>query len=103
MSKPKQAPKPVFKSNPTSAIKINENDEITQVKKVSPQMTKSLIDARVGKKWTQIQLAHASGVDIKTLNEIERGGCIYNADIFNKLTKALGVKIERNYIIEQKN
>lgn len=85
-----------------SAIKLNESGDIVQVKKVSPQMAKSIIDARISKKWTQIQLAHNSAIDVKTIGEIERGNCIYNPNVFNKLCSTLGVKIERNVIIEEK-
>ena len=102
ISKPTQLPKYIQKSRPASGVKVNVDGEITQIKKVSPQMTKTVMDARVGKKLTQIQLANISGVDAKIINEIERGGCIYNADVFNKISKALGIKIERNCILENK-
>ena len=58
--------------------------------------------ARIVKKWTQIQLANNAGVDTKTVNEIERGNCLYVADVFNKLTKALGINIQRDYLVEEK-
>lgn len=59
-------------------------------------MAKLIVNARLAKQWTQIQLAHNSAVDTKTIGEIERGGCVYNANVFNKLCKTLGVNIERN-------
>lgn len=80
-----------------SSIKENKDGEIISVKKISKSMAKAVIDARVAKKWSQIDLAHNSSIDVKTIGEIERGGCIYDANIFNKLCKTLGVKIERNY------
>jgi transcriptional regulator with XRE-family HTH domain len=65
-------------------------------------MSRGIIDGRLAKKWTQVQLAHNAAVDVKTIGEIERGGCIYDATIFNKLCKALGIMIERNFVLEQK-
>ena len=97
------------KSKPKSKIfqpqrEITVSKEITncngdtdiKIKKVSKIMAKAVIDARVAKKWTQIQLAHNSSIDIKTISEIERCGN-YDANIFNKLCKTLGIQIERNY------
>jgi ribosome-binding protein aMBF1 (putative translation factor) len=98
--------KPKPKTNQTqrepSAIKLNESGDIVKVKKVSPQMARGIVDARIAKKWTQIQLAHNSAIDVKSIGEIERGGCIYDANVFNKLCNTLGVKIERNILIEEK-
>lgn len=81
-----------------TSIKENSDGEI-KIKKVSKSMSKSLIDARIAKKWTRIQLAHNSATDVKTITEIETGGCVYDANIFNKLCKSLGVNIERNFDI----
>ena len=80
-----------------SAIKQTNDDDIIKIKKVSKNMAKNIIDARIARKWTQIQLAHNSAIDVKTINEIEKGGCVYDANIFNKLCKTLCVNIDRNY------
>lgn len=79
-----------------SAIKENADGDI-KIKKVSKSMAKAIMDARLAKQWTQVQLAHNSAVDTKTIGEIERSGCVYNANIFNKLCKTLGVNVERNF------
>ena len=100
-TKPKQ--KIVIPQRQASSIKINESDDTIQIKKVSNQMARAVIDARCSKKWSQVQLAHNSNIDIKTINEIERGGSVYDANVFNKLCKALGTTIERNYDLIQKN
>lgn len=94
-------PKPKISAPPRepSAIKENANGDI-KIKKVSKSMAKAIIDARVSRKWTQVQLAHNSSVDTKTIGEIERSGCVYDANVFNKLCKTLGIKIERNYDLE---
>lgn len=103
LTKNKPKPKVVLPQREASAVKTNESDEIIQVKKVSSQMAKSIIDARIAKQWTQIQLARNSALDLKTISEVERGGGLYDANVFNKLCKALGVKIERNCVLEKKN
>jgi DNA-binding XRE family transcriptional regulator len=72
-------------------------DSVVNIKKVSKSMGQNVINARVYKKWTQKQLAHNATVDVKTINDIERGGILYDPIIFNKICKALGVNIERNY------
>lgn len=102
LTKPKPKPKSTQQQRQASSIKLNEDGEVVQLKKVSPQMSRSIIDGRLAKKWTQIQLAHNSAVDIKTISEIERGGCVYDANVFNKICKAMGITVERNFILEQK-
>jgi ribosome-binding protein aMBF1 (putative translation factor) len=102
-TKSQEKPKVVLPQREVSAIKTNESGDIVQVKKVSQQMAKSIIDARITKKWTQVQLAHNSAVDVKTIGEVERGGGLYDANVFNKLCKTLGVQVERNCVIEKKN
>lgn len=103
ISKNKPKPKVVLPQREASAVKTNESGDIIQIKKVSPQMAKSIIDARIAKQWTQVQLAHNSALDVKTISEVERGGGLYDAGVFNKLCKTLGIKIERNCILEKKN
>jgi DNA-binding XRE family transcriptional regulator len=94
-TKPKQ--KVSIPQAPPTSFKETKEGEIIKIKKVSKSMGKAVTDARIVKQWTQVQLAHNSTVDSKTINEIERGGCVYDSNIFNKISKALGVKIERNY------
>lgn len=96
ISKPKPKVKVSQPQNIQTPIKVDEAGNITKVKKVSQKMAKAVVDARLLKKWTQIQLAHNSCVDVKTIGEIERGGSLYNATTFNKICKGLGVKIDRD-------
>jgi len=94
-SKPKQKishPKGI-----PSSIKETEKGGIVKIKKVSKSMTQNVINARIAKQWSQVQLAHNSAVDIKIIGEIEKSGCIYDSNIFNKICKALCINIERNY------
>jgi ribosome-binding protein aMBF1 (putative translation factor) len=99
LNKPLPKQKFIQTQKPATSIKINDDGDIIKIKKVSSEMAKQIIDARIAKKWTQIDLAHNSTINIKTINNIEKGGCLYDADVFNKLCKILGIKIERNYII----
>lgn len=95
LNKTKPKPKVSLLQREASAIKENVNGDV-KIKKVSKSMAKAVVDARVARQWTQLQLAHNSALDTKTIGEIERGGCVYNANVFNKLCKTLGVNIERN-------
>ncbi len=76
--------------------KTDADGEVVGVKKVSKNMANELIKARTAKTLTQVQLAKLCNIDAKTVGENERGGCVYNAQVWNKLCKELGVKIERN-------
>jgi ribosome-binding protein aMBF1 (putative translation factor) len=103
INKNKPKPKVVLPQREASAVKTNDSGDIIQVKKVSAQMAKSIVDARMSKKWTQVQLAHNSAIDVKTIGEVERGGGLYDSNVFNKLCKTLGIQVERNCLIEKKN
>ncbi len=81
-----------------SFVKTDAEGEVIGVKKVSSQMAHELVNARVAKKLTQVQLAKLCNTDPKTISENEKGGNVYNAQIWNKLCKELGVKIERNTV-----
>lgn len=102
-TKPKPKQKIDLPQREQSAVKTNQSGDIVQVKKISSQMAKAIIDARVVKKWNQVQLAHNSAIDVKTISEVERGGGLYDANVFNKLCKTLGIVVERNCLIEKKN
>lgn len=95
LTKTKPKPKVSQPQREASAIKENADGDV-KIKKVSKSMAKAIVDARLAKQWTQVQLAYNSAVDTKTIGEIERGGCVYNANVFNKLCKTLGVNVERN-------
>ncbi len=97
LTKPKPKQKISLPQKTPSVIKDNQEDGIAKIKKVSKSMSQNVINARVAKQWSQIQLARNAAIDAKTIGEIERAGCIYDANVFNKIAKALGVKIERNY------
>lgn len=84
------------KDSKQNTVKTNEEGDVIGVKKVSKIMGNELVKARTSKNLTQIQLAKKCNIDSKVIAENERGGCVYNAQTWNKLCKELGVKIERN-------
>lgn len=84
--------------NSPSGIKVTQDengDEVLKLKTVSHDMAQFIIKARVEKGLKQTDLAKRACLDAKTLADIERGGCIYNAGNVNKIAKALGVNIPR--------
>lgn len=94
----KDADKKKFIPKPSSSIKITQNEdgeEIEKLKTVSHEMAQFIIKVRVEKGLKQADLARLSCVNPKTITEIEKGGCIYNANIINKIAKTLGVNIPR--------
>lgn len=95
LSKTKHKPKVSLPQREATSIKENADGDV-KIKKVSKSMAKAIVDARVAKQWTQVQLAHNSAIDTKTIGEIERGRCVYNANVFNKLCKTLGINVVRN-------
>jgi ribosome-binding protein aMBF1 (putative translation factor) len=72
-----------------------EGNEIIKLKTVSNDMAQFIVKARLEKGLKQIDLARQANVDAKTMGEIERGGCVYNAGQINKIAKALGITIPR--------
>lgn len=93
----KAVPKPAVPNvKVSSTVKMNENDEVTKIKKVSKTMANAVTAARVSKKITQSELAKQTNVPQKIINDIERGDCVYNANIFNKICKVLGINIKRD-------
>jgi ribosome-binding protein aMBF1 (putative translation factor) len=85
-------------SKPASSIKTTyaeDGDEITKLKIVSHEMAQFIIKARTEKELKQSDVAKRANLDVKTITEIEKGGCVYNANDVNKIAKALGVKIPR--------
>ena len=84
-------------------FKKQDNDDKIQIKKVSKQnMARQIVDGRVAKKMTQLNLAQQSCIDIKMIKEIENASCVYNSDHINKISKVLGIKIERKLNIINK-
>ncbi len=85
-------------SKPASSIKTTyteDGQEISKLKIVSQETAQFIIKTRLEKNLKQSDLAKKASMDVKTIADIERGGCVYNAEAINKIGKALGVNIPR--------
>jgi ribosome-binding protein aMBF1 (putative translation factor) len=78
-------------------VKLDENDEVVQVKKVSKEMASAVQTARLAKDLTQNDLAKLTNLPSKVINDIERGGSLYNANHFNMICTKLKIQIPRNF------
>ncbi len=74
-----------------------DGQEVVKIKLVSKEMARVVIDARTALKLSQKELGVKCNLDSKIINEVERSGCVYNADHLNKIARALGVKIPRDF------
>jgi ribosome-binding protein aMBF1 (putative translation factor) len=98
LKKPQEITNKTHISRPTSSVKVSydtEGNEVTTIKTVSRSMAQFVSKSRIEKGMTQSDLGKKSNLDTKTISEIERGGCPYNAGHINKIAKALGVNIPR--------
>jgi ribosome-binding protein aMBF1 (putative translation factor) len=89
---------PKTQNNLPSGVKIKydeDGEEIVKLKNVSHEMAQFIIKTRTSKDMKQTDLAKKANLNVKSLAEIERGGCVYNAGDINKIAKALGVNIPR--------
>jgi ribosome-binding protein aMBF1 (putative translation factor) len=85
-------------SRPTSVAKVSydeDGNEVIKLKIVSREMAQFIIKSRNEKGLKQDELARQSNLDTKTISDIERGGCVYNATQINRIAKVLGVNIPR--------
>jgi len=75
--------------------KAASDDDVKKTKYVSKAMSDAVKTARCEKKLTQKELAQKCSMDAAIINEVERGGGVYNAAHINKIQTVLGVKIPR--------
>ena len=71
------------------------DDDMKKTKYVSKVTSDAVRTARCEKKLTQKELAQKCNMDAAIINEVERGGGVYNAAHINKIQTVLGVKIPR--------
>lgn len=74
-----------------------DGQEVVKLKLVTKEMAKVVVESRTALKLSQKELGVKCNLDSKIINEIERSGCVYNADHLNKIARALGVKIPRDF------
>ena len=75
--------------------KAASDDDVKKTKYVSKATSDAVKTARCEKKLTQKELAQKCNMDAAIVNEVERGGGVYNAAHINKIQTVLGVKIPR--------
>ena len=74
---------------------LRDSDEEIKYELVSHDCAEAIQKARMSKEWTQTQLAKACNEKVGLINDIEKGTATYNADVINRIERALGVKIPR--------
>jgi ribosome-binding protein aMBF1 (putative translation factor) len=91
------AAKPVATSSLANVgvYKAASDDDTKKTKYVSKTTSDAVRIARCEKKLTQKELAQKCNLDVAIVNEVERGGGVYNAAHINKIQTVLGVKIPR--------
>ena len=75
--------------------KAASDDDMKKTKYVGKATSDAVKAARSEKKMTQKELAQKCNMDAAIINEVERGGGVYNAAHINKIQSVLGVKIPR--------
>ena len=75
--------------------KAASDDDMKKTKYVGKATSDAVKAARCEKKLTQQELAQKCNMDAAIVNEVERGGGVYNAAHINKIQTVLGVKIPR--------
>jgi ribosome-binding protein aMBF1 (putative translation factor) len=96
---PKNVPKNIVKkedlSKPSinSSVKLNENDEVTEIKYVPKDISQLIINGRLAKKLTRKDLANKLNLKEDVIANIETGKAIYDGNIIAKIKKILINKI----------
>jgi ribosome-binding protein aMBF1 (putative translation factor) len=75
--------------------KAASDDDVKKTKYVSKATSDAVKISRCEKKLTQKELAQKCSMDAAIINEVERGGGVYNAAHINKIQNVLGVKIPK--------
>jgi len=57
---------------------------------IDKEFSKKMIQARITKNLSQVQLARLCMLDVKIINEYEKGGCARNGSYITKIKKVLG-------------
>ena len=88
--------KPTTSSSSLANVGVYKaDDDVKKTKYVSKATSDTIKVARCEKKLTQKELAQKCSLDAAIINEVERGGGVYNAAHINKIQTVLGVKIPR--------
>ncbi|RKP18160.1 MBF1-domain-containing protein [Rozella allomycis CSF55] len=82
----------------TNAAKLDQADDVVEVKNVGLAVSKAIQQARMEKKWTQKDLAVKVNEKQNVINEYESGKAIPNQQVLSKLERVLGVKLRGSNI-----
>ena len=74
---------------------MREGDEEIKYELVSHVCAAAVQAARLVKDWSQAELAKKVNEKTGEIIDLENGSSRYNADLINRIEKALGVKIPR--------
>lgn len=75
-----------------SSIKLDENDEVVQIKKVPKETGQLITNARIAKKLTRKDLANQLNFKEDVITDIETGKAIYDGNRIANIKKHLGIK-----------
>lgn len=64
-------------------------------------LTNRLKAHREARGWTQLQLATATGLSRKTVNTVENGIFVPSVIVAMKLARALGVRVEDVFVLDE--
>jgi ribosome-binding protein aMBF1 (putative translation factor) len=73
----------------SSSVKLNENDEVTNIKLVPGDISTFIINKRNEKKYTRKYLAMQVGVKESVIADIENRKAIYDGNLIAKIKKIL--------------
>merc|ERR1740117_336872 len=78
-----------------NAWKLAEATEAQPVARTGAELGKAIMQARTAKGLTQKQLATQCNAQASLVQQCEQGQAVYDAQLVNKLERALGVKLPR--------
>jgi ribosome-binding protein aMBF1 (putative translation factor) len=78
-------------SSLSSGVKLNDNDEVVNIKYVSKDIANLITSARCIKKLTRKQLAQALNIKEDVIANIETCKAIYNGNLIAKIKKYLNI------------
>ena len=81
----------VERKQQTTNIKLDSNDEITQIKYVPKEISQQIISARIVKKWTRKELAQKLNMKEDIIASIELGKAIYDGAQIARIKKSMGI------------
>lgn len=83
------------KNNNKQKSKRPDDENVENVKRISRDTAAIIRNARIARGYrTQKDLANATGISVKVINQYEAGGVIINNTILQKLRNILNIKIK---------